>query len=112
MYIALQAKKVDLQVGGIADANIAVTQKPTPPAREKAKTPKMMGIAAAAGILSGLAWAFLTELYFDHSVKRPKDIEGELGMRLFLSIPDTNRNGHRRKSKAALKAIERDKRFA
>jgi Mrp family chromosome partitioning ATPase len=41
-----------------------------------------------AGICGGLGWAFLIELYLDRSVKRPKEVEAKLGMRLFLSVPE------------------------
>jgi Mrp family chromosome partitioning ATPase len=93
----LERKRIEDDInGGGKNANIQVTQLPSPPSRERSKTPKMMGMAALAGILAGLGWAFFVELCLDHSVRRPKEIEGSLGLRLFLSIPDVNSNGHRR----------------
>ncbi len=67
--------------------NIATVQAPSPPRSDRAKTYKGMGIAAAAGILLGLAWAFLIELYLDHSIRRPIDVERRLRIPLFLSMP-------------------------
>lgn len=81
--------------------NINVVQQPTPPFRDFTKTNKIMAMAAFGGIGLGLALAFLMELYLDRSVKRPKEVEAKLGLRLFLSIPDINRNGHRRLAKSA-----------
>jgi uncharacterized protein involved in exopolysaccharide biosynthesis/Mrp family chromosome partitioning ATPase len=92
----LNAQKANIDIGALKDANIVTTQDPTPPALALSKTPKMMAIAALAGILAGIAWAFFTEFYLDHSVRRAREVEGDLNMRLFLSIPDLNRNGHRR----------------
>jgi len=61
----------------------------------------MLAMLALGGILVGLAWAFLIELYLDHSVKRPIEVQTKLGLPLFLSIPDMSRNGHRRRLAAA-----------
>lgn len=101
---ALQQAEIDSQLGAAKNANIETTQSPTPPALDRAKTPKMMGVAIVVGIVAGLAWAFLVEFYLDHSVKRAKEIETTMGMRLFLSIPDINQKGRRRKLLAAAKA--------
>ncbi len=100
---SFEQARIENDIGGGKNANIQVTQLPSPPSQERSKTPKLMGIAAAAGILIGLIWAFFVELYLDHSVRRPKEIEGALGMRLFLSIPDVNRNGERRLGNGASK---------
>src|SRR6266849_3956192 len=81
--------------------NINVVQQPTPPFRDFSKTNKMMAMAGFGGIALGLALAFLVELYLDRSVKRPKEVESRLGLRLFLSIPDISRNGHRRVARPA-----------
>jgi succinoglycan biosynthesis transport protein ExoP len=86
-----------------ANNNIVTNEQPTPPAQERSRTPMMMGGAAAAGVLLGLVWAFVLEVYVDRSVKRPKEIETDLGMRLFLSIPKFKGNGRGRKALAAAK---------
>lgn len=91
---AAENASLEANMQGLNNANISVVEHPTPPARELSKTPKIMGMAAAAGVFGGIALAFLLELYVDHTVKRPKEIEGDLGMRLFLSIPDIDKNGH------------------
>ncbi len=93
--LSYEQSRIENDIGATKNANIQVTQEPRPPTRERSKTPKMMGIAALAGILAGLAWAFFIELYLDHSVRRPKELEGNMGLRLFLSIPEVERNGKR-----------------
>ena len=60
------------------------------------RPPSCSGASPPAGIALGLAWAFLIEFYFDRSVRRPGDIERDLRIPLFLSIPDSARNGHSR----------------
>jgi len=84
-----------------AAVNIVTNTQATPPGQERSKTPMMMAGAAGGGILLGLAWAFLLEMFVDRSVKRPKEIETDLGMRLFLSIPKVKSNGYNRKMLAA-----------
>jgi Mrp family chromosome partitioning ATPase len=46
------------------------------------------GGLAAGGLIAGLAWAFLIEIFLDRSVRRPGDVEKRLRLPLFLSIPD------------------------
>jgi succinoglycan biosynthesis transport protein ExoP len=81
--------------------NIKEIQMPSPPFRDWAKTRKRVNMLAFGGILAGLAWAFLLELFLDRSVRRPVEIETRLKLPLFLSIPDINRNGFPRLAKIA-----------
>jgi len=106
IIITLGNIKIDIDLSALKNANIATTQQPTPPSLERTKTPKKMAVAIISGILAGLGWAFLCEYYLDHSVKRPKEIEGDLGMRLFLSIPKIKQKVNRRKLLAAAKDAE------
>lgn len=73
--------------------NIRWVQAPSPPFQDWNKTYQRMAVLALGGILLGLAWAFLIELYLDRSVKRPIEVETKLKMPFFLSIPDVSRNG-------------------
>ncbi|MGD0348751.1 MAG: Wzz/FepE/Etk N-terminal domain-containing protein [Verrucomicrobiota bacterium] len=81
--------------------NIKWVQMPSPPFRDWAKAYKLMAMVAFGGIFAGLAWAFLIELYLDHSVRRPVEIEAKLKLPLFLSIPDVSWNGHSLLAKTA-----------
>ena len=76
-------------------SNISIIESPTPPLKGwSKKTARTVGLLAAGGILAGLALAFLMELILDRSVKRPSEIENKLGLPLFISIPDAQRNGY------------------
>jgi uncharacterized protein involved in exopolysaccharide biosynthesis/Mrp family chromosome partitioning ATPase len=98
---SLEQSRIDEALGAGRVSNISRIQSPSPPFRAPPKSPKMLAMLALGGILVGLAWAFLIELYLDHSVKRPIEVQTKLGLPLFLSIPDMSRNGHRRRLAAA-----------
>jgi len=90
---ALEQSRIRDALGTGQVSNISVIQSPTPAYRDWSKKTKVVGGIAAGGIALGLAWAFLIELYFDRSVRRPADIERTLGLPLFLSIPRIGQNG-------------------
>ena len=81
--------------------NIRTIQTPSPPFQQWKKANEQTAMVAVSGIVLGLAWAFLIELYFDRSVKRPIEVENKLNMPLFLSIPELKRNGHAKLPRAA-----------
>lgn len=106
-----QAKLQDLSVGLIQShidqalnsdkaPNIKWVQSPSPPFRDWKGNHKQVEMMAMGGILVGLAWALLIEMFLDRSVRRPIEIESKLKLPLFLSIPDISRNGHARLLKA------------
>jgi uncharacterized protein involved in exopolysaccharide biosynthesis/Mrp family chromosome partitioning ATPase len=66
--------------------NINLLQTPSAPYRQPLDA-KKIGLCAVAGILTGLVWAFLLELYLDRSVRRPADLARMLRAPLFLTIP-------------------------
>jgi succinoglycan biosynthesis transport protein ExoP len=66
--------------------NINSLQNPSGPYRQPIDA-KKIGLCAVAGILTGLVWAFLLELYLDRSVRRPADLAKMLRAPLFLTIP-------------------------
>jgi len=74
-------------------SNISISQQPTPPAPETAKTSKLLAGIAAGGIALGLGLAFLLEMVLDRSFKRPQEVASRLGLPFFLSVPLLN--GHR-----------------
>jgi Mrp family chromosome partitioning ATPase len=82
----LEQARISQTLGNGKVSNISQIQAPSPPFRDKVNF-KKIGLTLAAGILGGLAWAFLIDLYFDRSVRRPVDIERMLQIPLFLSIP-------------------------
>jgi len=92
---SLEQSRIDEAVGEGKVSNISVIQAPSPPAKAKSKTVKLMALVVMAGFYAGLALAFVTERKLDTSVRRPADIEAKLHLPLFLSIPHIGRNGHR-----------------
>lgn len=72
--------------GGDKVTNIKEIQTPTPAFRD-AVNYKQIILFAISGVILGLSWAFLVELYLDRSVRRPSDLAKMLRAPLFLSIP-------------------------
>jgi len=94
--VHLEAARIDEALGAGRAYNIATIQTPTPPRTDWIKTWETLGTIAIGGLVLGVAWALLIESYFDHTVRRPADIERDMRIPLFLSIPDFGRNGHNR----------------
>lgn len=89
---SLESARIDAAVGPGKGSNITTIQSPSAPFLDNSKVMKTSLAVAVVGVLLGLGLAFVTELYFDRTMKRPSDIESRLGVPLFLSIP--YRNGH------------------
>lgn len=103
-FIARQEQaRIDESLGAGRITNLSKIQSPTPPSRDWISTYKQMAIAIVCGVFGGIAWAFLIELLFDHSVRRSIEIETKLRLPFFLSIPDIGKNSHRRLAKKASK---------
>jgi Mrp family chromosome partitioning ATPase len=83
----LQQTSFDKDLGAGKSANISRVQAPSPPFRDYMKLYKMMAVALAGGLGAGIGIAFLLELFLDRTLKRPKEIETQLHLPLFLSIP-------------------------
>ncbi len=83
---ALEQQRVNQTMGDGKVSNITPIQSPSAPFRA-AMNMRKVGLAAAIGILAGFAWAFLVEMYFDRSVRRPKDLARLARIPLLLSVP-------------------------
>ena len=68
-------------------SNIVLVESPTPPTKNLGKYYKVIGGLVFGGLLAGLFWAFLIELYVDRTVKRASEIESKLNIPFFLAIP-------------------------
>jgi len=91
---SLEGTRIDAALGEDKAANISIIQGPSSPSKGWSKRfKKKVVMVAAGGVFSGLALAFLLELFLDRSVKRPTDIEKKLGLPLFISIPAATGNG-------------------
>lgn len=87
---SLENAHIDAALRSDKNSNINTIQNPTPPFRDTSKMTKAAAGVAAFGLILGLALAFFIELYLDHTVRRPADLESRLGVPLFLSIPYRN----------------------
>jgi hypothetical protein len=90
----LEQSRISQTLGNGKVSNISQIQAPSPPFRDQINL-KKFGLIGVGGILAGLAWAFMIELYFDRSVRRPADLQRMLRVPLFLSIPLLKSNGKR-----------------
>jgi polysaccharide biosynthesis transport protein len=88
---SLEQLRINEALGADRVSNISVVENPTPPGRSSTQLRKVQAGAAAAGLVLGLAWAFLIELVIDRSVRRPTDIERMGRFPLFISIPKLSR---------------------
>lgn len=93
--------------------NIRVLQAATPAFPTYGNQQKIAMGVAGGGLALGLALAFLLEMVTDRTVRRPTQVEQNLRLPLFLSIPRLHLNGRaarrrlksaRRQAKAALQA--------
>lgn len=66
-------------------------QKPTPPKLDTKKMIKLVGAAFGGFAGLGLVIAFLIDMIFDRSIRRPAQIIRDLRMPVILTIPDANR---------------------
>jgi uncharacterized protein involved in exopolysaccharide biosynthesis/Mrp family chromosome partitioning ATPase len=80
-------------------SNISKIQEPSPPFKDAEKLHKLLLTILLGGIAAGIGLAFVVELYLDRSVRRPAEIEARLNLPLFVSMPDTKRNGYARAHK-------------
>jgi succinoglycan biosynthesis transport protein ExoP len=88
----LEQSRISQTLGNGKVSNISQIQAPSPPFRDRVNIRKF-ALIGVGGILAGLAWAFLIELYFDRSIRRPADLQRMLRVPLFLSIPLLKSNG-------------------
>lgn len=96
---SLDRSQINERFGTGTVSNIREIQSPSPPAPVRADLQKMLMAIAGGGLVLGLGWAFLIEIFFDHSVRRPIDVERMLGLPLFLSIPKLKAKGGSRKAR-------------
>lgn len=84
----LEKARIDEALDPSKMPNISMVQKPTPPGLVFGKRDKIVMGLAAGGIGAAVALALLYELFLNHTVKRPLELEKRLGTRLLISIPD------------------------
>jgi uncharacterized protein involved in exopolysaccharide biosynthesis/Mrp family chromosome partitioning ATPase len=84
---AVEKARVDEALDPSKMPNISVVQKPSPPKAVLGKRDKIALMLAGGGIAMSIGLAVLTELVLNRTVKRPVELENQLGTPLMLSIP-------------------------
>ncbi len=98
-------EKIEEEMSNGKLSNIKIIQQPSPPYTDPSKRTKIVRAVVLGALAAGLALAFVIEFYFDRSFKRPIEIETKLGLPLFLSIPESNRNGKHRLSRREVRLL-------
>lgn len=83
----LEKARLDEDLDPSKMSNIYPIQRPSAAVLEQAKRGKAVLGLAGGGLGLGILIAFLIELVFDRSIKRPLEYESRLQIPLFLSIP-------------------------
>ncbi|RXK52909.1 hypothetical protein ESB00_14450 [Oleiharenicola lentus] len=84
---SLEQQRIKEAMGDGKVSNISIVQSATPAAQDWMPLRKLTAGIAAAGLILGLAWAFLIEMFLDHSIRRPGEVERTLRAPLFIAIP-------------------------
>lgn len=82
-------------------SNISIIQSPSTVTLALSEKLKFAGMATVGIAALGLAWAFLFELFIDRTVKRPIEIQRDVGLPLFMTIPDTKGKAFRKLTKSS-----------
>lgn len=103
----LEESRIDEALSAGRVSNISIVQEPSPPLRDNRKLIKLMLGTCVGGFVAALVWAFLTELYLDRSLRRPSQIDSQLQIPLFLTIPQWSlgKKASREKKKLQLPSI-------
>ncbi|MBD5781069.1 hypothetical protein IEN85_16335 [Pelagicoccus sp. NFK12] len=88
LVVSLESTRLEEDLRASKTNNISIIQAPSVGQVEnKKKLQLTAGVAGGIGII-GLAWALLVDLLLDRSIKRPTEIQRNLGIPLFMSLPD------------------------
>jgi uncharacterized protein involved in exopolysaccharide biosynthesis/Mrp family chromosome partitioning ATPase len=90
----LEQARIDEKIGNGKVSNISAIQKPSPPFHDLSKLQKARMAVAVAGFAFAVGLAFILEMFVDQSVKHAGEIEGKLGLPLFLTVPLIRENGN------------------
>lgn len=88
---SLEQSRINETLGDGRISNISQVQAPSPPFSDRSRSNKMLLMVLGGGFFGGIVWAFLTESYFDRTIKRAVDVERALRVPLFLAIPALGR---------------------
>lgn len=97
----LEQTRIDEALANSQVTNISQIQFPSPPLAKQRGIAKYIIVLGVGGLIVGIGWSFLIELYLDRTIKRRTDVERILNPSLFLSIPNLWRNPRRRLLKSS-----------
>ncbi len=83
----LEQARIDEKIGNGKVSNISRIQEPSPPFRDVSKMQTARIAVAIAGFAFAVGLAFVLELFVDRTVKHAGEVEGKLGLPLFLTVP-------------------------
>lgn len=95
----LEQARVDQALGAANLPNISVVQEASPAYKENKERLKLLAKAFGGPLAAGLGLAFLLEFFVDRTIRKPSQVATELGVPLFLTVPDLR--SARRPPKAA-----------
>ncbi|MGN6384736.1 MAG: GumC family protein [Verrucomicrobiota bacterium] len=98
---SLERARIDQDVDSGKLNNIQVVERATLAKQDLKPFLKMVGMAFFGCFGTGLALAFLSDLVFDPTFKRSREVENTVGIPVLATIPRLGRNGHRKRLKAA-----------
>ena len=103
---SMEKTRVQDDLGDGRVNNISILQSPSPARRAADPQREKLSLAIGGGLDAvGLAWAFLVDLLLDRSIKRPTEIQRNLGIPLFMSLPDLNDKRYKRIGAKADRAL-------
>lgn len=85
---SMERARVQEELGDGRINNIGIIQAPSPAFIASNKRLQFAAGTGAGVALIGIIWALLIDLLIDRSIKRPTEIQRNLGIPLFMSFPD------------------------
>lgn len=97
----LERARVDEALDPSKMPNISAVQRASPPMRVTKKRNQFAGGFAAAGLVLGIAFALVHDLFLKKPVNRALELENQLHLPVLLSIPEAHPNGRLRLKRKA-----------
>ena len=90
---AVEKARIDEALDPSKMPNISAVQRPSPPMIVSGKRNKIALALAGGGLVVGIGFALLKEIFLSNTLKRPLELETQLRAPLLLTIPFTRANG-------------------
>ncbi len=101
LVISLESTRLEEDLRASKTNNISIIQAPSIGQVENKKKIQLAGGVCGGIAIIGLVWALLVDLLLDRSIKRPTEIQRNLGIPLFMSLPDLEDKRFRKVNKKA-----------